>query len=77
MTAFEEAVRYFGSQMKMADALNVSPMSVTGWKQKGVPLLRAFQIELATGRRITAKELCPEVYGATRVDDPIFTRAVS
>lgn len=71
-TPFRAAVDYFGSQKKLAKALGVAPLTISRWVEGGIPLTRAFQIELATGKRVTAKELAPEYFQATDAEDPIF-----
>ena len=71
--ALQEAIDYFGSKKKLADTLQVSPMAISQWITRGVPLGRAFQIELATGKQVTAKELRPDYFFASGVDDPVFT----
>ena len=68
--ALTQASLYFGSQKKLADALNevsgetageVTQSQISYWKKgkRRVPLGRAFQIEELTEGQITMKELCP------------------
>ena len=46
-----EAVSYFGTQKKLADALGIKQGSVSGWKDL-VPIGRALQLEKLTRRRL-------------------------
>ncbi|WP_445946938.1 Cro/CI family transcriptional regulator [Shewanella sp.] len=43
----DEAVKYYGSQTKLAQALKINPASVSQWGED-VPELRAYQIERLT-----------------------------
>ena len=57
----DRAIDYFGSGAAMARALGVVPMTVSKWKERGVPVERAFQIESATDGVVTAAELRSDV----------------
>lgn len=48
-----DAIQYFGSQTKLAQALSIAPASVSQWGDE-VPELRAFQIERLTSGRLKA-----------------------
>lgn len=48
-----EAVSYFGTQKKLADALGIQQGSVSGWDDL-IPMARAIQIERVTGGRLKA-----------------------
>jgi hypothetical protein len=50
---FDEAVSYFGSAYKLARALGLNPQSIKGW-DKQIPILRQYQIELATEGKLKA-----------------------
>lgn len=63
MDALNKAIGLVGSQAKLAEALGVEPMAVSHWKNRGVPLKRAIQIEELTGGAVTMRELCPESFG--------------
>ncbi|MCU8012213.1 Cro/CI family transcriptional regulator [Shewanella sp. SM74] len=52
----EEAVKFYGSQSKLAKALGINPASVSQWGDD-VPELRAFQIERLTGGQLKATAL--------------------
>lgn len=56
---YDDAIKHFGSQAKLARALNVRQPSVYEWRERGIPLVRQYQIE-----RITL--------GRLRVDDPLI-----
>ena len=63
--AFNAAVKYFGSQSKLARAMGINPMTVSQWKRKGMPAIRAAQIERLTNGKVTRAELLPEIFGKT------------
>ncbi len=63
-TALDIAVDHFGSQAKLAEALEVEPMAVSHWKIRGLPPKRAVQIEDVTDGKVTRYELLPELFGA-------------
>jgi hypothetical protein len=50
---FDEAVSYFGSAYRLARALGLNPQSIKGW-DKQIPILRQYQIELATEGKLKA-----------------------
>lgn len=68
---FDEAVRFFGSQNKLAGALGVDRAAVSVWKSRGeggVPLLAQYRLARISG-------------GALQVEDPhcdamVFRRAL-
>lgn len=56
--AIEKAVEHFGSQAKMAEALNVSRAAVSHWlRAEAFPPARAIQIEAMTAGAIKALDL--------------------
>jgi hypothetical protein len=44
----QDAVSYFGTQNKLADALGMSQGSMSSWKRDRIPLARALQVEKLT-----------------------------
>lgn len=55
------AIKVFGSQADLARAMKVSPQMVTKLLNgKPVPPLRASQIEVLTGGKVTRKQLRPD-----------------
>jgi len=50
---YQDAVSYFQTASRMARALGVSTPSVMEWKA-GIPEVRQYQIELATGGQLKA-----------------------
>lgn len=63
MTGLDRAIKIIGNQRRLALALNVKPMSVSGWvhKYKGrVPSGRVQEIFQLTG--VTPHELRPDLY---------------
>lgn len=55
----QDAIRYFGSQAKMARALSITKQAITGWGDT-VPLGRAYQIEILTEGNLKAPRLRPD-----------------
>lgn len=54
----QKAVEFFGSQAKMAEALEVSRAAVSHWiKAQALPAARAIQIEAITQGAIRALDL--------------------
>lgn len=61
--ALERAVAHFpGGRRELAERLDVSVMSISHWFRRGLPVVRAVQIESETGGAVTAQELLPEVF---------------
>lgn len=52
---FDEALRYFGTQARMARAVGVSRAAILKWTD-GVPLLRQYQLERVTGGDLVADD---------------------
>lgn len=51
----EQVIEHYGSQAKVAVALGISQPSIWEWVENGrVPLVRQYQIELATGGALRA-----------------------
>lgn len=59
---FQVLVSHFGSQAKLARALGITPMAISHWKQRGVPVRQAVRIEQITMGSLQACDLCPEVF---------------
>lgn len=55
-----DAVAYFETQQKLADALGISQGSMSSWNPERIPLARALQVEKLTD-------------GALRVDMTLYT----
>jgi len=56
----EDAIKYFGSQTKMARALGCSHQNIQYWRRcEHLPVKVALRIEKATNGRITRQMLCP------------------
>jgi hypothetical protein len=53
----QEVEKYFGTLYRAAKQLKIEPASVYGWKKTGkVPLLRQYEIERLTNRKLKADE---------------------
>lgn len=50
-----DAIKHFGSERKLAEALGIAPPSVYSWGRK-VPDLRQLQIERLTGGKLKAEQ---------------------
>jgi len=63
MDALSEAIKLTGGKAALARALNTTPQVVNNWALRGrVPPLWAKPIEAATAGRVTAEQLCPDVF---------------
>ncbi len=61
MNVLELLVEHYGSQNKLAGALNVSSVAVGQWLKQGtIPPLRAIQIEKLTEGKFKAADLIGE-----------------
>ncbi len=52
----QEAADYFGSRVKLAKELGVSPSSITGWGEYP-PLPRQYQIQVLSKNKLKAEPL--------------------
>jgi hypothetical protein len=50
----KDALSYFGTQQKLANALGISQGSISSWKQDQIPMARALQIERLTAGQLKA-----------------------
>lgn len=50
----EDAVKHYGTQQKLADALGIKQSSVAGWKDYP-PVLRQLQLQRITNGRLKAE----------------------
>jgi DNA-binding transcriptional regulator YdaS (Cro superfamily) len=66
MEALEKAIKHMGSQVALAKALKLPgknpSMTITHWKERGVPAKRVLEIERVTGGTVTRHELRPDLY---------------
>ncbi|MNJ10050.1 DNA-binding transcriptional regulator DicC [compost metagenome] len=51
----EDAVKYFGSKTKLADALGIRPSAVTQWGDE-IPAIRQFQIQVISKNKLKADQ---------------------
>ncbi|UJW20801.1 MULTISPECIES: Cro/CI family transcriptional regulator [Pseudomonas] len=51
----EDAVKYFGSKKKLADALGIRPSAVTQWGDD-IPAIRQFQIQVISKNKLKADQ---------------------
>lgn len=49
----DDAVKYFGSKKKLADALGIQPSAVTQWGAS-IPPVRQFQIQVISKNKLKA-----------------------
>ncbi|MDC0003775.1 helix-turn-helix domain-containing protein [Porticoccaceae bacterium] len=62
-TPLERAINICGGQTALAKKIGVTPQAVQQWVSSGaLPPKRVLQVELATNRRVSRVELCPDLY---------------
>lgn len=59
----EQLIQDFGSQQKLATAVNVKQATVTAWlhQKHGITALNALKIEAITQGKYQAVDLCPQL----------------
>lgn len=62
MKALEKAIESVGSAAALAKALKVVPMTVSGWKKRGVPTVRVISIVVAVNGAVRPYDLDPINY---------------
>lgn len=64
MSAIDEALKFFGSQVALARAVGVSPQAVNQWitGRRPISVRLAIRIETLTKGKITCKQLLPHLY---------------
>lgn len=63
--ALQKAITHLGSQQALADKLGVRQSLIWYWlerSKRGVPAEYAIAIEEATGRKVTRRELRPDLW---------------
>lgn len=60
MTAFEQLIKHFKTQAALARALNLQRMTISNWKNRGIPTGRALELEHMTKGRVKAKVILEE-----------------
>lgn len=58
--ALAVAAAWAGGRKKLADKLGISRQAIATWKERGIPLVRGFQIERMTDGLVKVEQLCPE-----------------
>jgi DNA-binding transcriptional regulator YdaS (Cro superfamily) len=48
----QDALSHFGTQQKLAEALNIKQGSISSWDRDRIPLARALQVERLTQGRV-------------------------
>lgn len=75
-TPLDRAIEVLGTQQALAEALGISSPSISEWKRRGqVPATRCRAIEAATGGKVSAHDLRPDLFrppaaGPIRIDTP-------
>lgn len=69
MKALEKAIKHMGSQVALARALKLPgknpSMTISNWKERGVPAKHVLDIERVTGGTVKRYELRPDIYPRT------------
>lgn len=60
--AIEDAIKHFGSAGELARQAGVTSMAVSHWKKRGVPVVRALQIDLLTNGQVPKEQLRPDIF---------------
>ncbi len=70
MTAIlERVIQHFGSQAALAAALDKTPMAVSHWKKRGIPVLAAIQIEQVTCGVLRRCDVRPDIFPPSDTQD--------
>ena len=51
---YDDLIKHFGTQERIAAALGVEQPSVSLWRKRGIPMLRQMQIQLTTAGLLVA-----------------------
>ncbi|MBN8431829.1 helix-turn-helix domain-containing protein [Microbulbifer salipaludis] len=60
--AIEDAIKHFGSAGELARQAGVTSMAVSHWKKRGIPVVRALQIDLLTNGQVSKECLRPDIF---------------
>lgn len=63
MKALDKAIKLAGTTKNLAEKIGVTPMAVTQWGKRGVPVKRSLDIEAATEGEVTRHDLRPDIFG--------------
>lgn len=65
-------IRHFGSQVKLAEKLNLKQGTITGWlnKKHGISEINALKIEKITDGKFKATDLCPRLVDVMQTKTP-------
>jgi|DEB0MinimDraft_3_1074331.scaffolds.fasta_scaffold54880_2 DNA-binding transcriptional regulator YdaS (Cro superfamily) len=61
-TSLRVAAAYLGGLGRLALKLDLSRQAIYKWRDNGIPLKRALEIERLTEGRVKASDLCPGVF---------------
>ena len=62
-TAIKIAADYFGTDVKFATVMRVTPQAIGKWKRSKAPSKRCIDIEKKTNGTVTRYELRPDIFG--------------
>ncbi|WP_444885024.1 transcriptional regulator [Microbulbifer sp. PSTR4-B] len=60
--AINDAIKFFGSARVLAGQVGVTSMAVSHWKNRGVPVTRALQIDVLTNGVVSKESLRPDIF---------------
>ncbi|WP_226649298.1 transcriptional regulator [Microbulbifer variabilis] len=60
--AINDAIKFFGSARGLAGQIGVTSMAVSHWKNRGIPVTRALQIDVLTNGAVSKERLRPDIF---------------
>lgn len=76
-SSLDRAADIVGSQAALAKALGVTPMAISHWKSRGVPVPRCKAIEELTHGAVQRHELRPDIFDPPATAAPVSVEEVT